>query len=658
MKVLARFLYLAAFTGMAAAAALALDRALQPSMSAVLLQAVIMGGILGAAGLLHRKAWGASLVLLPIGAYALLRTILPPTSDVSGATGLFHFYVNALGTGADQYTAKFFPLSLAGAPELRLLLAAIVYSLTGVASFMALSLRRPVAGIALTLMLVGFSFTVDTIPRLLGLALVFTVLAACVLVLSRSLERRTWRLRDAFPGILVGAAGVALAMILLGAAPSAAAAPGEDWREWNPFNQGSSVYSFNWLQNYPQLLDPANNSVIINVQSSKPSYWRANALDQFTGDAWISSQSFEQKIDLTHPSSGYLYSIPAADPTPPGTVVTEHFQVRSVYTNYFFTGGDPRSLTMDQDVILRTNDTRALHVANALGPALDYTLKAEIPNVTPASLVGLGRDYPQSLAAYLRLPFPRISQLRTADKDAGWRFAVSQLTPDGEQWAGLYALDKKIVGDATDPYEIALRLEQYLREYYQYTLEPPASNYPSPYAAFLFDTKAGYCQHFAGAMALLLRYNSIPARVAVGFTEGELESNGVYSVSTNNAHAWVEAYFPTVGWVAFDPTPGRSLPTPGGSSTSPGFQDPYQAGPSAENPARRLQDPRRRHARLERPQLAQPRALAPLGARHRSGTRSLAVREEGVAGTGSAVRPPDATVRGLLESPAAVTRRI
>ena len=71
MKIIPRFLYLFCFLGMAVAAALSLDRALQPSMSTILLRAVIMGGVLGAAGLVHRKAWGVSLVLLPIGAYVL-----------------------------------------------------------------------------------------------------------------------------------------------------------------------------------------------------------------------------------------------------------------------------------------------------------------------------------------------------------------------------------------------------------------------------------------------------------------------------------------------------------------------------------------------------------------------------------------------------------
>ena len=68
---------------------------------------------------------------------------------------------------------------------------------------------------------------------------------------------------------------------------------------------------------------------------------------------------------------------------------------------------------------------------------------------------------------------------------------------------------------------------QYLRTNYDYSLRPPATGYDSPYAEFLFATRTGYCQHFAGAMAALLRFNGIPARVVVGFTAGEKERSGV-----------------------------------------------------------------------------------------------------------------------------------
>ena len=71
----------------------------------------------------------------------------------------------------------------------------------------------------------------------------------------------------------------------------------------------------------------------------------------------------------------------------------------------------------------------------------------------------------------------------------------------------------------------------------------------------------GYCQHFSGAMALLLRMGGIPARVAVGFAPGRSTARrGEYVVRDFDAHSWVEAYFPQLGWVTFDPTPAAAPP--------------------------------------------------------------------------------------------------
>ena len=74
--------------------------------------------------------------------------------------------------------------------------------------------------------------------------------------------------------------------------------------------------------------------------------------------------------------------------------------------------------------------------------------------------------------------------------------------------------------------------------------------------AFLFDTRSGYCQHFSGAMALLLRMGGIPARVVTGFSPGGYsKSKRAWIVRDTDAHSWVEAWFDEWGWVTFDPTP-------------------------------------------------------------------------------------------------------
>jgi len=583
VRAVPRFAYLLTFIGIAIVTVIAFNGVVQPSMATILTRAVFLAAVCGAPGLIYRRLWPLALLFLPIGCYLLIRTIMPVPDLVDGVAEQYRYYAEQLNMGASAYKTAVFPLELTGAPGLRLLLAFVVYWLSAAAAFVALSLRRPAPAVVLLLILLGYSLTVDSDIRVLWPGLLFVVLSACLFVVSRGIRHERWRLRDALAGGLVGVVGASLALGLLVAAPSVVATPWQDWRAWDPFNTAGPVYSFNWLQNYPRLLDPANDVAIMRVDSPTPSYWRASSLDSFTGTAWVTSQAFLERIEAVPQGQSdaegryrsFLYRIPVEEPTPGGKTVTETFQIQAVYTNYFFTGGDPRSLTLDQDVPLRMNDMRSLRVSTALGPTLRYSLVAVVPEVVPADLVGLGYDYPADIEDYLTLPFSRLADVEGPDKEAAWREAVTETGPDGWEWAGLLALNQRIVRDAVDPYQITLRIERYLRQFYRYSLSPPASEYSSPYAAFLFDNQTGYCQHFAGAMALLLRFNGIPSRVAVGFTSGEKQGENIYVVSTNNAHAWVEVYFPTVGWVAFDPTPGRSLPTAGASSTSPGFVNPF-----------------------------------------------------------------------------------
>lgn len=575
MKVLPRFLYLGCFIGLGAVSALALDRVVQPSMSAVFLRAVFLAAVCAAPGLIWRRLWPLAIVLLPVGCYFLLRTTVPLPAVVHGLGGQLDFYLDHLRQGAATYETTFFPLPVGEFPELRVLLAFSAYWLFAAAAFLALSLRRAVPAVVLVLTLLGFGLTVDDTSRVLWAALLFGILSVCLMVICRGLARGSWRLRDIVAGGLVGVAASVLALGLMLGAPSVAATPWQDWRTWDPFGQGGTTYTFNWLQNYPLLLDPSKSVVIMEVRSPLPAYWRANALDTFTGTAWVTSQAFLFRMEGTTVANGYTYVLPPTELMPPGETVTETFQIRDVKTNYFFAGGDPQTLELDQNVALRMNNMRSLRVSNALGPALDYSLTAVIPRLKPNDLVGLGIDYPDELDGYRTLPWGAVADLEGPDKDAEWRSKVENGPPDGWEWTELYSLNRRVVGEATDPYEIALLIERYLRRNFTYSLEPPAGEYFSPYAAFLFDHRTGYCQHFAGVMALLLRYNGIPARVAVGFATGSADTAGTYLVSTNNAHAWVEAYFPGVGWVNFDPTPGRSIPTAGASSTSPGFIDPF-----------------------------------------------------------------------------------
>ncbi|HEY0447482.1 DUF3488 and transglutaminase-like domain-containing protein [Actinophytocola sp.] len=87
-----------------------------------------------------------------------------------------------------------------------------------------------------------------------------------------------------------------------------------------------------------------------------------------------------------------------------------------------------------------------------------------------------------------------------------------------------------------------------------YSTETAAGSDETALEDFLFKSKSGFCEQYASSMAILLRAAGIPSRVAMGYTAG-FESGDYRSITTQNAHAWVEVFFPGFGWVQFDPTP-------------------------------------------------------------------------------------------------------
>jgi transglutaminase-like putative cysteine protease len=117
-------------------------------------------------------------------------------------------------------------------------------------------------------------------------------------------------------------------------------------------------------------------------------------------------------------------------------------------------------------------------------------------------------------------------------------------------------LARQIVDEAgaESPFEQALAIQNELRSW-EYSLQPPAGHSGVAMRTFL-EQRVGYCEQFAGTMAVMLRTLDIPARVAVGFTPGTVDPDDptLWTVSWANAHAWVEVRFGG-SWVAFEPTP-------------------------------------------------------------------------------------------------------
>jgi len=148
---------------------------------------------------------------------------------------------------------------------------------------------------------------------------------------------------------------------------------------------------------------------------------------------------------------------------------------------------------------------------------------------------------------------PRTLRLAPPDFPAAIRASYLQVPPLD---ARISALARSLTASASNEYDRATAIEAYLRTQFGYTLVQPSPTPDDPLAYFLFVRKKGHCEYFATAMTVMLRVIGIPARYVTGFLPGEFNDvGGDYIVRASDAHSWVEAYFPDLGWITFDPTP-------------------------------------------------------------------------------------------------------
>jgi transglutaminase-like putative cysteine protease len=120
-------------------------------------------------------------------------------------------------------------------------------------------------------------------------------------------------------------------------------------------------------------------------------------------------------------------------------------------------------------------------------------------------------------------------------------------------------LAAELTASAATPYDRAMALQAFFRDNFTYDLDVQLGNSNDAIEVFLRDRR-GFCQQFAGTFAAMARSIGLPARVAVGYTPGDIGNDGLYHVYGRHAHAWPEVWFDGIGWVAFEPTPSRGNP--------------------------------------------------------------------------------------------------
>jgi transglutaminase-like putative cysteine protease len=266
---------------------------------------------------------------------------------------------------------------------------------------------------------------------------------------------------------------------------------------------------------------PETATVLGNLTGSPIRYyWRSQTFDHYLGYGWTVTTDRTAGLEADQPLSPGQQTLPGDF-----LLVTQHV-TRNPQGQAVLVTGELLALDQPATVTWRSPDD----FVGAITQSNSYIAESRVSLVTVETLRQAGSDYPQQIRQYyLQLPDELPARVRN--------------------------LAFEITANQADPYDKAAAIEAFLRQY-PYTLEvpaPPAGRDLADY--FLFDLQQGYCDYYASTMVVLARAVGIPARLVLGYSRGSYDAvNGTFIVRADNAHAWVDVYFPGDGWIEFEPT--------------------------------------------------------------------------------------------------------
>ncbi len=279
---------------------------------------------------------------------------------------------------------------------------------------------------------------------------------------------------------------------------------------------------------------------LLKVPLSSPSLWRGTFFRTYTGSSWANDGE-SPTIEEDGPSAA-IPPIPD-DPVPiGGTTRRDRVVVEpGAEGGLIWAPGVPIRISGSPDQvrrIVRTGQNVRVFSTSAVG---GYTVTSVVPDASAR----------------------RLETASGADPgNPVWTALPSELPTE------VSALAHRITAGATNRYQQVIELEQYLRSHETYTLDAPVpSSGKDAVDDFLFHTHLGFCELFASAEAVMLRTLGVPTRLVSGLAYGQPDgAQRLYTAS--NAHAWVEVYYPGVGWVPADPTAGVPIaPGPSGGDS-------------------------------------------------------------------------------------------
>ena len=255
------------------------------------------------------------------------------------------------------------------------------------------------------------------------------------------------------------------------------------------------------------------------VDSPVARYWRVTGLSEFDGRTWGLRDS---KLE---DAGGFL-----RDSVGNEQIVQQRFTISRLGGKLVPSAFAPLSVSQD-DVRWLPNTDTLVYDGDSMAPGDVFNITADVSQ-PPADLLRTLTVASPPTDEFLELPsnFP----------------------------AEAATLAREVTATATTPYDQALQLQNFFRTFtYDLTVQAGHSN--DAILSFL-RIRRGYCEQFAGTYAAMARSLGLPTRVAVGFTPGERQPDGSFRVYGRQAHAWPEVWFDGVGWVLFEPTPGRGAP--------------------------------------------------------------------------------------------------
>ena len=499
-------------------------------LQGILVAAVVLGGAVGVRYLAARRIWG-TVAAVGIAVAAITLLFAAPTAflGVIPTTDTFDALHELEAAGFNDIATQRIPAD--ATDGLRFLICVGVAAIAVVMDAFAHLLRVPAfTGLPLLILLLVPSLVQTNSFDLAPFVLTALAWLAALAVSSSTSAPRT--------AVGVGAAAVAVALIVPIALPAGEQAPPEGG---SGIGTGFAI-GLNPVITLGDDLRRGEPSVALTYETSDDAgqYLRMTALDDFTGESWSATNLPEPGADV-----GEMGPAPGLGDSVAVERVTTDVEISGVLSRWLpvtYAAEEIRELSGDWSW-----EPDALTVRSDSANARDQTYAVESVEAEPSveQLIASGSGPYPDMERYLALPDELPEIVRTTAQE--------------------------IAADATSHYEIAVELQRYFRNgTFTYSEETPVDeDFDGSGAEVLgpfLEVRAGYCVHFSSAMAAMARSLGIPARVVVGFTPGEAFTTGesnddiAHRVSTDNLHAWPELYFQGIGWMRFEPTPGRGSP--------------------------------------------------------------------------------------------------